>query len=70
MAETTEKKSGIGHLKELHEKLGKMLDDPQPGLFSWQTALSEVLMEMADYAGHGMLSEIVKKPEFLKLSGH
>lgn len=48
---------GIDELRELNRKLSLLLDDPQPGLFSWRIMLSETLMDMANYAGHGMVSE-------------
>ena len=47
---------GLNGLRELHHKLGSLLADPQPGLFTWTDALSTTLMDMANYAGHGYVS--------------
>lgn len=59
---------GLDRLKDLHQQLGGLLDPPHPGLLTWQAALWDVLFEMADYAGDGMISD--KHPnkirEFLK----
>lgn len=45
---------GIDELRRLHRTLGVLLDDPQPGLLTWKKMLSEILLEMACYAGVGM----------------
>lgn len=51
-------------LKRLNEILTNMLADPQPGLTTWKAMLGQVLLEMADYAGYGLISEMVKQPGF------
>lgn len=56
---------GIERLKRLNANLEALLADPQPGLFTWSKALSDTLMEMSDYAGHGMVSAF---PELLRAS--
>lgn len=45
---------GVDELRRLHRTLGVLLDDPQPGLLTWKKMLSEVLLDMACYAGVGM----------------
>lgn len=42
---------GIDRLRELNGKLRKLLLSSHPGLTTWRKALSETLMEMADFAG-------------------
>lgn len=51
-------------LKKLNEKLAKLLADPQPGFSTWRLALRETLLQMADYAGCGLISEMVNQPDF------
>jgi len=48
---------GIEELRALNDRLAKLLDDPQEGLASWKIMLSGTLMEMADYAGLGVVSK-------------
>ena len=48
--------NSIDTLRVLNDRLGALLADPQPGLATWRNSLSKTLMEMADYAGHGMVS--------------
>jgi hypothetical protein len=48
---------GLDELRELNRRLTGLLDDPHPGLVTWMMMLSETLMKMADYAGHGMISD-------------
>jgi len=43
---------GLDQLKELNRRLSGLLDDPQPGLYTWHKMLSECLIEMALYCGH------------------
>ena len=57
--------TAVQKLRILNGKLEKLLNDPQPGLFAWKTMLSEILTEMSDYAGHGMMSTF---PELLKVA--
>jgi hypothetical protein len=48
--------TGLDELRELHRRAGKLID-PQCdgiGMFSWKIMLSDLLLEMACYAGHGM----------------
>jgi len=47
--------TGLDRLRELHRRLGVLLNNPQPGLFTWRTTLSQRLMDMADYAGLGFV---------------
>jgi hypothetical protein len=55
--------SGINELKQLNQRLTAMLADPHPGISTWRQVLSGLLMEMADYAGHGFVSAF---PELLE----
>lgn len=57
---TTESKHtpGIDRLRELNERLRMLLLSPHPGLTTWRKALSETLMEMADFAGYGQVSHL------------
>ena len=48
--------NGWDKLGQLHKRLGDMLANPNPGLSTWMQALSVLLMDMADYAGHGYVS--------------
>jgi hypothetical protein len=52
--------SGIDELRELNRILAGLLGNPHPELFTWREMLSETLLKMADFSGHGMISEIVK----------
>jgi hypothetical protein len=54
--------SGLDELRELHMKLGQLLDDPQPGLATWRLALSQILLELAKYAGAGPVNWLDPKP--------
>lgn len=49
-------KSGIDELKELNRQLAGLLDDPQPGLFTWKEALSACCLDIGDFAGIGYVS--------------
>ena len=52
---------GIEKLRELNRRLGELLDDPHPGLWSWRDMLSNTLLEMVDHAGYGNLSDKIKE---------
>jgi hypothetical protein len=54
---------GIEEMKALHAKLGALLDDPAEGCHTWRFAISDVLMELACYAGHGHVTAF---PDLLK----
>lgn len=53
--------SGMEELKRLNQRLAGLLSDPHPGLFTWKQSLSDTLLEMADYAGYGMVSEMARR---------
>lgn len=57
---------GLDRLRELNRRLTGLLADAQPGFFTWRVALSDTLTEMADYAGHGKMSEFPSLVEALK----
>lgn len=37
----------LDRLRELNRRLTALLDDPQPGLFSWCQCLAEVMRDLA-----------------------
>lgn len=52
---------GVEELKALNRRLERLLDDEEgAGMWSWKVAVSEVLLEMADYAGYGMVSTWIR----------
>lgn len=53
------KSNGIEDLRALNFRLENLLRDPHPGLFTWMTTLSDLLIEMAGYAGHGDIKKIL-----------
>jgi len=40
----------LEELKELNRKLAMLLEDPQPGLFTWKRHLWDVLEKIAEFA--------------------
>ena len=52
---------GLDDLRRLARRLDGLLADPHPGLFTWREALGDTLLDMADYAGYGMISEAAKR---------
>ena len=52
---------GLDDLRRLARQLDGLLGDPNPGLHTWRRSLSNTLLEMADYAGYGPISEAVRR---------
>jgi len=50
----------IERLKELSDKLQKLLADPQPGLFTWHEAVGYIIKEIADASPFHVQKEIGK----------
>ncbi len=46
-----ENKSGLDELRELNRKLKQLLDDPQPGLYTWRMALRDIISEINKFGG-------------------
>lgn len=49
---------GLDELRRLNIHLGQMLETPEPGLPGWMFAISNILMNMADYADYGLVSNL------------
>lgn len=56
----------IEKIKDLHARLGGLLADPQPGLMTWMTMLSDVLTELGRFDGKGGGT----KPKFEVFNGN
>lgn len=42
---------GLARIRELNQQLSRLMEDPQPGLVTWRTLLSQTLEELAIYCG-------------------
>ena len=49
MSLVSEWQMNVDELKELSGRLTGLLDDPQPDLYTWLHALSEVLLELYEW---------------------
>ncbi len=58
--DVTDSQDGMEILPQLNRKLQQLLDDAHPGLMEWRMSLSHVLLQLSDYAGYGMISEMAK----------
>ncbi len=55
--------SGLEELKGLSRRLAALMETPEPGLFSWQSALNSVLIELAQFSGE---NDVIRAAEAAK----
>ena len=55
------KKESLEELKTLHDRLGKLLEDPQPGLTTWCEAFSDVCYNIGMYCGRDIIMRPTNK---------